>query len=199
MKKIRIVLWCLVAVLGGVVTMLAFAFSESKQHMTEAPYGAPFQLVAQNGQPITEKAFQGKPTALFFGFTHCPEVCPTTLFELNGWMEKVDPNGDKMQGYFVTVDPERDTPEILGQYISNVTSRITGIAGEPDKIAEMIKSFRVYAKRVPVDEKDPNGEYTMDHTASVFLLDAQGRFVSTIAYGENPDVAVQKLQNLLKG
>jgi protein SCO1/2 len=167
--------------------------------MTEGPYGAPFQLVAQNGQPITEKAFQGKPTALFFGFTHCPEVCPTTLFELNGWMEKVDPTGDKMQGYFVTVDPERDTPEILGQYISNVTNRITGIAGEPDKIAEMIKSFRVYAKRVPVDEKDPNGEYTMDHTASVFLLDAQGRFVSTIAYGENPDVAVQKLENLLKG
>lgn len=199
MKKVRIVLWCVVAVLAGVVTWLAFALSETKQHMTEGPYGAPFQLVAQNGQPITEKAFQGKPTALFFGFTHCPEVCPTTLFELNGWMEKVDPSGDKMQGYFVTVDPERDTPEILGQYISNVTSRITGIAGEPDKIADMIKNFRVYAKRVPVDEKDPNGEYTMDHTASVFLLDAQGRFVSTIAYGENPDVAVQKLQNLLKG
>jgi protein SCO1/2 len=198
MRNIRIALWVAVVVLGGVIGWLTMEMTKSREQMVEGPYGVPFQLVAQNGQPITEKAFQGKPTALFFGFTHCPEVCPTTLFELNGWMEKVDPDGSKLQGYFVTVDPERDPPELLGQYISNVTNRITGISGTPENIAETIKGFRVYAKKVPVDEKDPNGDYTMDHTASVFLLDSKGRFAGTIAYGENPDIAVQKLEKLVK-
>ncbi len=198
MKNIRIALWGAVLVLLGVMGWLTMELTKSRDQMVEEVYGVPFQLVAQNGQPITEKAFQGKPTALFFGFTHCPEVCPTTLFELNGWMEKIDPAGDKMQAYFFSVDPERDTPEILNQYVSNVSKRITGITGTPDKIADTLKGYRIYAKKVPVDEKDPNGDYTMDHTASVILLDAKGRFAGTIAYGENPDVAVQKLQNLTK-
>ncbi|AVH42248.1 SCO family protein [Agrobacterium tumefaciens] len=199
MRNIRIVLWAVVLVLAGVVSWLTIEMTKTRNEMVETAYGVPFQLTAQNGQPITEKAFQGKPTALFFGFTHCPEVCPTTLFELNGWMEKVDPAGDKLQAYFVSVDPERDTPEIMQQYVSNVSKRITGITGPADKIAETLKGYRIYAKKVPVDEKDPNGDYTMDHTAAVILLDANGRFSGTIAYGENPEVAEQKLQNLLKG
>ncbi|MCZ7933654.1 cytochrome oxidase assembly protein Sco [Agrobacterium leguminum] len=199
MRNIRIVLWAVVLVLAGVVSWLTIEMTKTRNEMVETTYGVPFQLTAQNGQPITEKAFQGKPTALFFGFTHCPEVCPTTLFELNGWMEKVDPAGDKLQAYFVSVDPERDTPEIMQQYVSNVSKRITGITGPADKIAETLKGYRIYAKKVPVDEKDPNGDYTMDHTASVILLDSNGRFSGTIAYGENPEVAEQKLQNLLKG
>ena len=194
MRNIRIVLWAVVVVLAGVVSWLTIEMTKTREEMVETAYGVPFALTAQDGQPITEKAFQGKPTALFFGFTHCP-----TLFELNGWMEKVDPAGDKMQAYFVSVDPERDTPEIMQQYVSNVSKRITGITGPADKIAETLKGYRIYAKKVPVDEKDPNGDYTMDHTASVILLDAKGRFSGTIAYGENPEVAEQKLQNLLKG
>ncbi|OHV84178.1 SCO family protein [Rhizobium sp. LCM 4573] len=199
MKTFRMILWAAVVVLAGVLAWLTLEVTRSKEQLTEAPFGVPFQLVAQNAQPISEQAFRGKPTALFFGFTHCPEVCPTTLFELNGWMRQVDPDGTRLQGYFVSVDPERDTPEILGQYISNVTDRVTGISGPPEKVAEMIKGFKVYAKKVPVDEKEPNGEYTMDHTASVFLLDGGGRFAGTIAYGENPEVAVKKLKNLIKG
>ncbi|MBB3945782.1 protein SCO1/2 [Rhizobium skierniewicense] len=198
MKNIRIALWGAVVVLIGVMGWLTMELTKGREQMVEEVYGVPFQLVAQNGQPITEKAFQGKPTALFFGFTHCPEVCPTTLFELNGWMEKVDPAGDKMQAYFVSVDPERDTPEILNQYVPNVSKRIIGITGTPEKIAETLKGYRIYAKKVPVDDKDPSGDYTMDHTASVILLDAKGRFAGTIAYGENSDVAIKKLQNLTK-
>ncbi|KIQ05158.1 copper chaperone [Agrobacterium tumefaciens] len=199
MKNIRIALWGAVAVLLGVMGWLTMELTKSRDQMVEEVYGVPFQLVAQNGQPITEKAFQGKPTALFFGFTHCPEVCPTTLFELNGWMEKVDPAGTKLQAYFVSVDPVRDTPDILNQYVANVSKRITGITGDADKIAQTLKGYRIYAKKVPVDEKDPNGDYTMDHTASVILLDGNGRFAGTIAYGENPDVALQKLEKLTKG
>ncbi len=199
MKTLRIILWGGVLVFAGLLGWLTFQVTQSKEQIAEAPFGVPFELVDQTGKPITEQAFRGKPTALFFGFTHCPEICPTTLFELNGWLEKVDPDGTRLQAYFVTVDPERDTPEMLNNYISNVTKRVIGIAGSPEKVAEVIKGFRVYAKKVPLDEKDPNGDYTMDHTASVFLLDAEGRFKGTISYGENPDVAVQKLENLKNG
>jgi protein SCO1/2 len=198
MKTFRIVLWIAVFALAGVLVFLTLTITQSKQQLAEGPFGVPFQLVAQDGQPITEKAFQEKPTALFFGFTHCPEVCPTTLFELNGWMHQVDPDGSKLNGFFVSVDPERDSPELLGQYVSNVTDRVKGISGPPEKVNEMVKGFKVYAKKVPVDEKDPNGDYTMDHTASVFLLDEGGRFAGTIAYGENPDTAIKKLENLIK-
>lgn len=199
MKTFRIALWGAVLALGCVLIWLTLEVTRSKQQLAEAPFGVPFQLVAQNGQPITEKAFQDKPTALFFGFTHCPEVCPTTLFELNGWMHKVDPDGTKLNGFFVSVDPERDTPELLGQYVANVTDRVKGISGPPEKVIEMIKGFKVYAKKVPVDEKNPGGDYTMDHSASVFLLDNGGRFAGTIAYGENPEIATKKLENLIKG
>lgn len=199
MKTIRIVLWAAVIVMAGALGWLTYSVTQSGNKIAEAPFGVPFQLVDQAGQPISEQAFRGKPTALFFGFTHCPEVCPTTLFELDGWLKKVDPDAKGLQAYFVTVDPERDTPQILGQYISNVTDRVTGIAGDPAKIAEVVKGFRVYAKKVPLDESKPDGDYTMDHTASIFLLDAEGRFKGTIAYGENPDTAVKKLENLMKG
>ncbi|TPP11441.1 SCO family protein [Rhizobium glycinendophyticum] len=199
MKAVRVVLWTAVIIMAGALGWLTYSVTQSSDKIAEAPFGVPFQLVDQNGQPISEQAFRGKPTALFFGFTHCPEVCPTTLFELDGWLKKVDPEAKGLQAYFVTVDPERDTPAILGQYISNVTDRVTGIAGDPAKVAEVIKGFRVYAKKVPLDESKPDGDYTMDHTASVFLLDAEGRFKGTIAYGENPDTAVKKLENLMKG
>ncbi|MCZ8178155.1 MAG: SCO family protein [Rhizobium sp.] len=199
MKTVRVMLWTAVVVMAGVLGWLTYSVTQSDQQIAEAPFGVPFELVDQNGQPITEQAFRGKPTALFFGFTHCPEVCPTTLFELDGWMKQVDPAGTGLQAYFVTVDPERDTPEILGRYISNVTDRVKGIAGDPAKVAEVVKGFRVYAKKIPLDEAQPNGDYTMDHTASVFLLDAEGRFKGTIAYGENPETAIKKLENLMKG
>ncbi|WP_438753296.1 SCO family protein [Pararhizobium sp. O133] len=198
MKTLRIVLWVAVAVVAAVLGYAAYWMSNPKEQLAAGPFGVPFELVSQTGQPISEKAFTGKPSAVFFGFTHCPEVCPTTLFELNGWLEKVDPDGTKLQAYFVSVDPERDTPEIMNQYVSNVSKRIIGISGPPDKVMEMVKGFRVYAKKIPLDEKNPDGDYTMDHTASVFLLDAKGAFTGTIAYGENPDTAVQKLENLTK-
>ncbi|WP_455271102.1 SCO family protein [Rhizobium herbae] len=197
MKTLRIVLWAAVAVVAAALGWISYQMTTGKDQIAAGPFGVPFELVSQTGQPITQAAFTGKPTALFFGFTHCPEVCPTTLFEMNGWLEKVDPDGTKLQAYFISVDPERDTPEVLGQYVSNVSKRITGISGPPEKVLDMVKGFRVYAKKVPLDEKNPDGDYTMDHTASVFLLDSEGKFTGTIAYGENPETAVKKLENLL--
>lgn len=162
-----------------------------RANSTEA-YGAPFTLTDHTGAEITEKAFQGHPSAVFFGFTHCPEVCPTTLYEMDGWLSALGDEGKDIRAYFVTVDPERDTPELMEAYVTAMSERITGITGDPDKIAAMAKAFGIYSRKVELE----GGDYTMDHTASVILLDRRGAFSGTIAYGENPDNAVQKLKRL---
>ena len=198
MKTFRIILWSTIAILVAIVGYLSFDWQVNKGS-DEAAFGGSFTLTDQNGNAITETAFQEKPTALFFGFTHCPEICPTTLYELDAWMEEADPTGEKINGYFVSVDPEKDTAEILKLYVGNVSDRITGITGDPDDVHQMLKKFKIYFKKIPLDATDPAGDYTMDHTASVLLFNNQGRFKSTIAYGENPDTAIQKLKNLLKG
>lgn len=198
MKTLRIVSLVATLCIAGLAVWLFVASRQQAGQMAEAPFGVPFSLVAGDGKPVTEQAFRGKATALFFGFTHCPEICPTTVYELSGWMDAVDPDGTGLQAYFVSIDPARDTPELLQAYLSNVTKRIVGVSGEPAKVEAMARGFKVYFKKVLSDPAKPDGEYTMDHTASIFLLDKEGRFVGTIAYGENDDVARQKLTNLMK-
>lgn len=200
MKTFRIVIIALAVVMAALFFWLWFVVNKQGELVADQPWGVPFSLVAKADEPVTEKAFQnGKPTALFFGFTHCPEICPTTVYELTGWMKQVDPDKTKMQAYFVTIDPRRDTPELLNTYLSNASDRVTGISGEPAKVEAMARGFKVFFEKVPSDTKNPDGpDYTMNHSASVFLLDGKGRFVGTIDYGENPDVAVQKLKNLIE-
>ena len=190
----RALIAALVVVLGVVGAWLGYEIYRETASPSGEPYGVPFNLVDQNGDPITEQAFRGHPTALFFGFTHCPEVCPTTLYEMDGWLKQLGSEGEDIRAYFVSIDPERDTPEIMDSYVSNVSDRITGITGEPDKVAVMAKSFGIYSRKVPLD----GGDYTMDHTASILLLGRDGDFFGTIAYGENPDTAIAKLKRLEK-
>jgi protein SCO1/2 len=194
MTAYRVILPFLFAVLAGLLSWTAFSWYAGAE--AEQPYGVAFNLVDQNGRPITEAAFRGKPTALFFGYTHCPDVCPTTLYELNGWLHKADPDGTAIAAYFVTVDPERDTPAVLKQYIPNVSDRIVGISGPPAAVHAMTKGFHVFSRKVPLAD-GIEGDYSMDHTASIFLLDAAGRFRSTIAFGENPTTAVTKIRNII--
>lgn len=156
------------------------------------PFGSAFALVDQDGAPITEAAFRGHPSAVFFGFTHCPEVCPTTLYEMDGWLKKLGPDGKNIRAYFVSIDPERDTPELMKVYVTGMSDRITGITGDPDKVHAMAKSFGIYWRKVDTGD----GEYTMDHTASVLLLDGRGGFAGTIAYEEKADTAIAKLKRL---
>lgn len=196
MRAFRIILWLAVVAIVIVLGLTSFHW-QSQITEADSAYGTPFQLIDQTGQPITEADIRAKPTAIFFGFTYCPEICPTTLYELDGWLDEADPSGDRINAYFVTVDPERDTSDILNLYISNVTDRITGITGDKDKVFDMLKGYNVYFKKVPYDDNDPSLGYNMDHTASIFLLKKGGLFKGTIAYGENPETAVQKLKNLL--
>jgi protein SCO1/2 len=196
MKAIRYGAWVLVALLAAVVAWLSLGGESGRKALDIArvKLGGPFELVRADGSTITDKDISGAPHAMFFGFTHCPEICPTTLFEAAGWLQQLGPDGDRLKVYFITVDPERDTPEVLKEYVSSFDPRITGITGAPDRIAKMLADYRVYAKRVDLD----GGDYTMDHTATVYLMRADGSFAGTIAYGENPDTALEKLRNLLK-
>ena len=184
-------------ILIGILVLMAagvgfITFDWYSRKNSGEPYGAPFTLVDQKGAEITEAAFRGHPSAVFFGFTHCPEVCPTTLFELDGWLKKLGDDGKDVRAYFVSVDPERDTAAVMDDYVGNVSDRITGITGEPEKVQAMAKAFGIYSRKVDLE----GGDYTMDHTASVILLDSAGKFAGTIAYGENPEAALTKLRRL---
>ncbi|MEL6435557.1 MAG: SCO family protein [Pseudomonadota bacterium] len=181
----------------GLIAVTVFAATMITQRGTDGEevvqaYGVPFELIDHNGDPITQDAFRGQPSAVFFGFTHCPEVCPTTVYEMDGWFRELGDEAAEIKAYFVTVDPERDTPEMLGTYLTSQSDRITGITGDPEQVREMLRGFNVYFKKFDEDEYG----YNMDHTASVFLLDSNGDFRKTISYGENTETAIQKLRDL---
>lgn len=155
--------------------------------------GGPFNLVDTRGAPVTEKALLGKPTAIFFGFTYCPEVCPTTLAELTTVLKTLGPDADKLNVVFVSVDPERDTPEQMKLYLSNFDPHIQGFTGTPEQIAAITKAYRVYYQKVPLD----GGGYTVDHSSAVYLLDDKGEFDGVVAYKTPPDEVVVRLRKLL--
>jgi protein SCO1/2 len=186
----RFILIGIIVLMAGVTGVMTFNWYRTLY--SGEPYGAAFTLVDQKGAPITEAAFRGQPSVVFFGFTHFPEVCPTTLFELSGWLKTLGDDGKTLHAYFVSVDPERDTPAVMNAYVSNFSDRIIGISGDPDKVHAMAKAFGIYWKKVDTGD----GDYTMDHTASVLLLNGKGDFAGTIAYGESASTAVEKLKRL---
>jgi protein SCO1 len=158
-----------------------------------AAIGGPFKLVDQNGKTISDQDFKGRPFLVFFGFTHCPDVCPTTLFEVSEVLRALGPDADRMRALFITVDPERDTPPVIKDYLSSFDPHLSGLTGDPATIAAVAKAYRVYFKKVPLDQ----GGYTMDHTAIVYLMDKDGRFVSPFSLKRTPDAAAADLRRYL--
>ena len=157
--------------------------------------GGPFTLVDDTGAQVTEAALKGKPTVMYFGYTFCPEVCPTTLTDLAQWMQMLGPDADKLNYVFVTVDPERDTPKVMHDYVSAFDPRIRGLTGTPEQIAKVANEYRAYYKRIPTSD----GGYVMDHTAILYLMDPNVRFFGVIPYQEKTDEAVAKLGSSLQG
>jgi len=155
--------------------------------------GGPFSLTDHRGRAVTERDFRGRPIAVFFGFTYCPDVCPTTLTEMTGFIEALGPDSDRIQWVFVSVDAERDTPQAMAAYLEAFDRRIIGLTGTEAQIAAAANGFRVFYRRVPLE----GGGYTMDHSASVFLLDAAGRFAGALDYKESEQVALEKLRMLV--
>ena len=138
--------------------------------------GGPFNLIDQNGQPFSDKDLKGKSYLVFFGFTHCPDVCPTTLFEISEILRNLGPEADHTAALFISVDPERDTPAALKDYLSSFDPHLRGLTGSAAAVDAVAKAYRVYYRKVPLE----GGDYTMDHTAIVYLMDKEGRFVAPV-------------------
>lgn len=144
--------------------------------------GGPFRLIDQAGQTVTEKSLIGKPSIVFFGFTHCPDVCPTALFEMSEVLRAMGSDAGKMNAYFVSVDPERDTPAAMKDYLSSFDPNLKALTGSPEEVAKIISAYRVYAKKIPLKD----GDYTMDHTALVYLMGKDGKFVGAFNIEQPP-------------
>lgn len=157
-----------------------------------AAIGGPFSLIDQDGKTVTDADFKGRPLLVFFGFTHCPDVCPTTLFEMSEVLRKLGPDADKVNMVFITVDPERDTPSVMKDYLSSFDPHLRGLTGDSESIAKALKQYRVYAKKVPQE-----GGYTMDHTAIVYLMDKQGRFVAPFNASKKVEDAAADLRRYI--
>ena len=158
-----------------------------------AAVGGPFQLTDQNGQPFSDKDLRGKTFLVFFGFTHCPDVCPTTLFEMSEILRKLGSDADRTAVLFITVDPERDTPESIKDYLASFDPHIRGLTGDAAALAAVAKAYRVYYKKVPLE----GGDYTMDHTAIVYLMGKDGQFLSPFNMKRTADVAAADLRKYL--
>jgi protein SCO1/2 len=158
-----------------------------------AAIGGPFKLIDQNGQTVTDQDLKGRPFLVFFGFSHCPDVCPTTLFEVSEILRALGPDADRTRAFFITVDPERDTPAVIKDYLSSFDPHLSGLTGNPAEIAAVAKAYRVYFKKVPLEQ----GGYTMDHTAIVYLMDKEGRFVSPFNLKRPTDAAATDLRRYL--
>lgn len=158
-----------------------------------AAIGGPFRLTDQNGKSVTEADFKGHPSLVFFGFTNCPEVCPTTLFDISEVLNRLGSDADKVNALFVTIDPERDTPAKLKDYLSSFNPRLTALGGDPAAIAAVAKAYRVFYEKVPQD----GGNYTMNHTAIVYLMDKQGNFVAPFSLRRRPEDSAADLRRYL--
>jgi protein SCO1/2 len=196
MKRIRIVAWVAVAALLAAVG-LAFLLRPDAVNMSaslplSAKIGGPFELTTHEGKRMSSAELAGKPFAVFFGFTHCPDVCPTTLLELSALIAKLGPAADRMHFLFVSVDPERDTPEQLKLYLSNFNGRITGLTGTPAEIAAVARAYGAFYQKVPT-----KSGFTYNHTAIVYLMGPDGRRVGTLADKEPEDVRLAKLKRLI--
>jgi protein SCO1/2 len=167
---------CLVAVALALTLLVAGCGKERGKtfeltDVTGAPFGKALELTDHNGQRRTLADFKGKVVLLFFGFTHCPDACPTTMAELATVSKELGPDANRLQVLFVTVDPERDTPAVLKQYVPGFNPAFLGLSGTPEDISRTAKEFKVYFAK----QQQPGGSYTMDHSAGTFVFDKQGR------------------------
>jgi protein SCO1 len=190
LAKVRIGLWVLVAIAAISATVIYFTRPFER---SGGMFGGPFEMTATTGETFTQDDLRGTPSLMFFGFTYCPDVCPTTLAEAVAWKEQLGLEEDDLRIIFVTVDPERDTPEHLATYLSNFSDDVIGLVGTDAQTDQIKRSYGVFSEKV----EDPNSsEYLVNHTASVYMIDANGQFTGTIAYGEQSGTAIGKIQRL---
>lgn len=196
LRRVRPWLWILFAIVSLTAVALWMrerpAVSSASQSYASA-FGGSFEMIDQYGNTVTDQTLRGRPYAMFFGFTRCPDVCPTTLSRLAALRKQLGADGEKFDIVFVSVDPKTDKANDIGRYVKLFDTPIIGLTGSDRQIAKIAKAFHVYYAKIPVD----GGGYTVDHTASVFLMDKHGEFVATIDHKESQQVALAKLKRLV--
>lgn len=198
MGMLRIVLWG--AVLLAIGLWLGLLYSgqtgDSGQNQNKGfadAFGGPFALTAPDGSTVSDRTLAGKPYAIFFGFTRCPDVCPTNLARMARLRAQLKADANKFNIVFVSVDPEQDTPAIIGEYVKLFGTPIIGLTGTEAQLAQIKKGFAVFSQKVPVT----GGGYTVDHTATTYLMTANGKFAGTIDHQDSDTVALEKLKQLV--
>jgi protein SCO1/2 len=156
---------------------------------------AVFVLASSKGGKVDTQSLIGKPFTVHFGYTHCSEVCPTMLYEMGAMLNQLGDSAKDVRVFFITVDPERDTVETMRDFLANFDPRIEGLIPTPAELQKLASEFRVFYTKVPSASSD----YSMDHTASMYLFDARGRLFDTIAFGEPPEMAHEKIRKVLSG
>ncbi len=192
MRAVRYTLWGAVAVFAALLAWLVWQ-QQSGTKTGALDIGMPFMLASSKGGMLSSDSLKGKPYAMFFGFTHCPVICPTTLYEMDTALKNLGDEGKDLRMLFVTVDPEQDTPAFMANYIGNFAGRIEGLIPTPEQLPALAKAYRVFYEKVPTSD----GGYTMNHTATVFLFDRKGGFAGTIAFDENPQTRMEKLRRII--
>jgi protein SCO1/2 len=173
--------------------LMMWAMGGLKNVAAPAAIGGPFQLTDQAGQAVTDQNLKGRPTLIFFGFTHCPDVCPTSLFEISEVLRAMGKDADRVNAWFVSVDPERDTAAAMKDYLSSFDPHLKGLTGNPEAVTKVLSAYRVFARKVPLKD----GDYTMDHTALIYLMDKDGRFVAPFNLKRSPEDAAADLKRYL--
>lgn len=194
LHNVRIVLWSLVAVAAVAATYFTVVPRERSLDQGVAFYSTPFTLTNHDGAEVTQSDFLGKPSAWFYGFTQCPDVCPTTLAEMSQLLDALGPDADKLNVVFVSVDPERDTVEVMKDYVAYFDQRIVGVTGGLEAVSAMAKARYVYFEKIPLE----GGDYTMEHSANVQLADADGYFFGTLDGEEPVETRLAKLRRLIE-
>lgn len=200
LRFVRYAAWLGVAIVLGFLALTYFA--PEKRALRDERYrlggpiseiGGPFTLVDHNGRTVTDRDFSGRPTLVFFGFTSCPDVCPTALWNVTELLREVGDSAKDLRVLFISVDPERDTPGKMKDYVSNFDARVIGLTGTADQVGAAAKAYRAYFKKVPRD----GGDYTMDHTATVYMMDRAGKFRGTIDVHQAKEASLAKLRRLV--
>ena len=190
LKNPRLILPALFGAIAAVLAVIAVLMMQPASRLPLV--GGPFQLIAQDGRTVTDRDFLGHPFLVFFGYTHCPDVCPTTMFEVSEVLRALGPDAP-VKVLFITVDPERDTPTVLKDYTSAFDPRVIGLSGDRPAIEAAERAYRVYAKQVPGEA----GDYTYDHTALVYLMGKDGGFVRAFSLDRKPEAAAAQLRQYL--
>lgn len=155
--------------------------------------GGPFQLVDQNGKTVTDVDLKGKWSLIYFGYTHCPDACPTALNDISIALSELGAKRDQVRPVFITVDPERDTPKVLKDYVTAFDAPILGLTGTPEQVAKAAKDYRVYYAKHP----EAGGDYSMDHSSVIYVMDPEGRFTATFTPDSTPEQMAERLKKLV--